>query len=97
MPVPERITVDNALREAKKWANEIPGDSPFASLALVAYYCTEALVHQIRDADDTQATYLGDEILKPRLDDLTRVLGDTLGPIAHALSSAGEKKRGLLG
>lgn len=71
--VPQRKQVDDAIQAAKQEADDIhqPEDRRMANVII---YCTEALVGQIRDADDTVATVLTPAITE-QLTDLTTVIG----------------------
>ncbi len=71
MPVPERDTVDRALAQAREEANLLPKE--YRASAMVLIHCTTAIVHQIRDADDTIATVLTPAINENLADLATQV------------------------
>lgn len=101
MAIPERELVDNALRRANDEAAQMVAHaSANAPLAGVIVACTEALVRQIRDHDDTQATVIAAEAREDR-HDLATIVGENLSPIVNSLQTiAGEsrgKKGGFLG
>jgi hypothetical protein len=79
--VPERDIVDRALTSARSVLNGVQVDDPFGlyvrQFCDVVICCTEALVHQIRDADDTQATVLMPE-LKDAINDFALVVSGKL-------------------
>lgn len=74
MSVPERDTVDRALASARSAVEKMSSGDVNATLADVIVCCTTALVHQIRDADDTQATVIAPAI-RDGITDLTIVMG----------------------
>jgi hypothetical protein len=98
MAVPERQMVDDALAHARKTLEQLPASSAFRALAGVGVDLTEALVRQIRDADDTQATVIAPAITE-QLTDLTTVVGENLSKMNDTLERAAEKhgKGGLFG
>lgn len=71
MALPERDLVDSALDRAKKRLDGTSFDNWNAKeTARLLVDCTEAIVRQIRDADDTIATVLTPAI-ESQLTDLT--------------------------
>jgi predicted nucleic acid-binding protein len=101
--IPERELVDNALRRARDIAdaNNPAGtqNEVLVELGRTLVSCTEAVVRQIRDADDTVASVLAQN-LHSDLVDLTTVVGENLGPLTAAIKQVAdkaEKKGGLFG
>lgn len=97
--VPERDIVDRRITGARQRVTELPAPETNAqiyacTLAEVLIDCAEALVRQIRDADDTVATLLAPKIADG-LSDLTVVVGENLSAIAAQRPP--EKKGGLFG
>lgn len=101
MAVPERELVDNALARAKTLIDELPSARDKA-VGRLAYSLTEALVRQIRDADDTVATTLS-PMLNENLVDLTQVIGENLSSLTTDVKRIAERveqhngKGGLFG
>ena len=69
----ERTLVDNHLATARRFANDENLSPSDGVLATVIVECVSALVHQIRDADDTIAT-VQVPAFKERMDDITTTL-----------------------
>jgi hypothetical protein len=96
MSVPERDIVDRRIDGARARANEEFEDNPRTkTLALIAVDLAEAICRSIRDHDDTQATVVAPAI-REGFNDLSTIVGEELGPIAHALTNHKDNgKRGL--
>lgn len=92
--VPERDAVDRCLKSAR---DALPGLTGSANTAAqIACDLTEALVRQIRDADDTQANSVAHEIATG-LSDLNIVVSQFPSSMAKELADRLDlKKRGGL-
>lgn len=72
--MPERDLVDESIRAAKEALNAQVLTGRDAAMGAIFVHCTEAIVRQIRDADDTIATVLTPQI-EAAIEDLTVVIG----------------------
>jgi hypothetical protein len=90
VPVIERNLADEQIQRAAKVAQEIT-DHNLANIAQVVVHCTEALVRQIRDADDTIATQLI-PALSDGMGDLTINVTGAADAITNAIANASPKK-----